>query len=139
MVKETSKEMFRKYITPEDLFRFKWRILRYMCEKSDKYDTFPETDLFHRTDFRGYIDSKLSKEYLTGQRGTLYKLIMNAVMDCLKDRDAIEIDTEYEYGDSEMVIYRKKKRLEDLCQEFKKYEMGDSALLDRLLPKASST
>ena len=56
-------------------------------------------------------------------------------MDCLKDRDAVEIDTEYEYGDSEMVIYRKQKKLEVMCDEFKKHELGDLTLLDRLLPK----
>jgi hypothetical protein len=59
---------------------------------------------------------------------------MNRVMDCLRDRDAIEIDTEYEYGDSEMVIYRRRDKLENICREITKYDMGDPALLDRLLP-----
>ena len=45
------------------------------------------------------------------------------------------LDTEYEYGDSEMVIYRKQKKLEVMCDEFKKHELGDLTLLDRLLPK----
>jgi hypothetical protein len=75
--------MFGKYITQEDLFRFKWRILKYMCEKADSYDTFPETELFHRTELKAYIDPKLSQQYLEGQRGTLHKIIMDNVMDCL--------------------------------------------------------
>jgi hypothetical protein len=49
-------------------------------------------------------------------------------------RDAIEIVSEYEYGDFKMILYAKKK-LKDLCDEFKKYETGDLELLDKLLPK----
>jgi hypothetical protein len=135
MNEEMPEEMFRKYITTDDLFTIKWRILKYMCDMSGIYDTFPETLLFHRTDLKSYIDPKFSQEYLLGKGGTLYKLIMDNVMDCLKDRDAVEIDTEYEYGDSEMVIYRKQKKLEVMCDEFKKHELGDLTLLDRLLPK----
>ncbi|HZL24251.1 MAG TPA: hypothetical protein VFC05_13070 [Nitrososphaeraceae archaeon] len=50
------------------------------------------------------------------------------------ERDAIEIVSEYEYGDFKMILYGKKK-LKDLCDEFKKYETGDLELLDKLLPK----
>jgi hypothetical protein len=42
MNEEAAEEMFRKYITTEDLFRFKWRILKYMCDVSNIYNTFPE-------------------------------------------------------------------------------------------------
>ena len=61
MNEEAPEDMFRKYITTEDLFRFKWRILKYMCDVSNIYDTFPETLLFHRTDLKSYIDPKFSK------------------------------------------------------------------------------
>ena len=56
-------------------------------------------------------------------------------MDCLMDRDAVEKVIEYEYGDSMMVLYGRKKILNDLRDEFKKYEMIDYALLNRLSPK----
>jgi len=49
---EIPEEMFRKHITTEDLSGFKWRILKYMCSVFGIYDTFPETLLFHRTDFK---------------------------------------------------------------------------------------
>ena len=135
MNEEAPEDMFRKYITTEDLFRFKWRILKYMCDVSNIYDTFPETLLFHRTDLKSYIDPKFSKEYLHGKGGIIYKLVMDNVMDCLMNREAIEIVDEYKYGNLNMILYGQKRRLKDLCDEFKKYEIVDSALLDRLLPK----
>jgi len=69
---------------------------------------------------------------ITGK--TIYKLVMDNGMNCLMERDAIEIVSEYEYGDFKMILYGKKK-LKDLCDEFKKYETGDLELLDKLLPK----
>lgn len=56
-------------------------------------------------------------------------------MDCLMDREAVEIVEEYKYGNLNMILYGQKTWLKDLCDEFKKYEIGDSALLNRLLPK----
>jgi hypothetical protein len=106
-----------------------------MCDVSNIYDTFPETLLFHRTDLKSYIDPKFSKEYLHGKGGIIYKLVMDNVMDCLMDREAVEIVEEYKYGNLNMILYGQKRRLKDLCDEFKKYEIVDSALLDRLLPK----
>jgi hypothetical protein len=138
MSKDTPEEMFRKYITTEDLFKIKWKILKYMCDVSNIYNTFPEILLFHRTDLKAYIDSKISKEYIHGKGGgIMYKLIMDNVMDCLMDREAVEIVEEYKYGNLNMILYGQKKKLKDLCDEFKKYEIGDSALLDRLLPKTA--
>jgi hypothetical protein len=131
---ETPEEMFRKYINEHDLLMFKWRILKYMCEMCDKYETFNDRELFHRTDLKAFIDSKLSQEYLAGKGGTLYELVMTNVMNCLIGRNAVEISNKYPYGDSDMVLYKKSKKLMDLCNEFMKYEMGDSKLLDKLLP-----
>ena len=109
-----------------------------MCDVSNIYTTFPEILLFHRTDLKAYIDSKFSKEYIHGKGGgIMYKLIMDNVMDCLMDREAVEIVEEYKYGNLNMILYGQKKKLKDLCDEFKKYEIGDSALLDRLLPKTA--
>ncbi|MBA3749419.1 MAG: hypothetical protein H0X03_00695 [Nitrosopumilus sp.] len=134
MSDEIIEELLRKFITTDDLFTMEWRILKYMCEMSGIYDTFPETLLFHRNDFKAFIDRKVRHEYSHDKIGRLYKLIMDKIMDCLKARDAVEIVSEYEYGDSKMILYGKKKELKDLCDEFKKYEDGDLALLDRLLP-----
>jgi hypothetical protein len=136
MSQDKPEEMFRKHITTEDLSSFKWRILKYMCSVSGIYDTFPETLLFHRTDLKAYIDAKFNQEYLHSKGGTIYKLIMDNVMGCLIHRDAVEIVTEYEYGDLKMILYGSKKKLKDMCDDFKKYEMEDFALLDRLFPKS---
>jgi hypothetical protein len=61
-----------------------------MCDMIGIHDTFPETLLFHRTDLKSHADPKLSQEYSHGTRGTLYKIIMDNVMDCLMDRDTVE-------------------------------------------------
>jgi hypothetical protein len=137
MNEETREEMFRKYITKEDLLKFQWRILKYMCEVSNIYNTFPETLLFHRTDLKDYIDYKFSKEtnHSNGENPP-YKLIMDNVMDCLMDRDAVEMVEEYKYGNFNMVLYGQTKKFKDACNEFMKYnEIDDPFLIDRLLPK----
>ena len=54
---KTPEEMFKEQITTEDLSKFEWRILKYMCGVAGIYDTFPETLLFHRTDLKAYIYS----------------------------------------------------------------------------------
>ena len=110
MNEETPEEMFRKYITTEDLFKFKWRILKYMCEVSNIYNTFPETLLFHRTELKAYIDSKFYKENIHSNGETPpYKLIMDNVMDCLMNRDAVKIVEEYKYGNLNMVLRTNQK------------------------------
>lgn len=37
-------------------------ILKYMCDVSGIYETFPETLLFHRTDLKSAIDGKFSQK-----------------------------------------------------------------------------
>lgn len=135
MGESTPEEMLKEHVTTEDLTKFKWRILKYMCGVIGIYDTFPEILLFHRTDLKVYIDIKFSKEYLRNNEGTLYKLIMDKVMGCLVDRDVVEIVSGYEYGNLKMVLYGRKKKLKDLCDDLKKYEMEDFTSLDRLFPK----
>ena len=46
----------------------------------------------------------------------------------------VEIVEEYEYGNLTMTLYGRKKKLIDLCDEIKKYEMEDFALIDKLFP-----
>jgi ferritin-like protein len=60
---------------------------------------------------------------------------MDNVMNCLIKRDAVEIVTKYEYGDFNMMLYGKKKKLKDLYDKFRNYDNNDLELLDRLLPK----
>ena len=55
-------------------------------------------------------------------------------MNCLLNRHAVEVSIRYPYGEYEMAVYKKTQRLKDKCEEFKIHEMGDSTLLDRLLP-----
>ena len=105
-----------------------------MCDVSGIFETFPETLLFLRTDLKSAIDDKFSQKSFHHKEKTIYKLVMDNVMNCLMERDAIEIVSEYEYGDFKMILYGKKK-LKDLCDEFRKYESGNLELLDKLLPK----
>lgn len=132
---KTAQEIFQECITIEDLSKFQWRILKYICGVSGIYDTFPEILLFHRTDLKAYIDPKVSKEYLHDKRGALYKLIMDNVMGHLIDRAALEIVEEYEYGNLAMILYGRKKKLIDMCEGLKKYKMEDFVLLDKFFPK----
>jgi hypothetical protein len=118
-----------------ELSRFKWIILKYICEMCDRYSTFPETELFHKTNLKGYIDENYGQHYLHGKRGTLYKLLMDRIMNCLRDRDAVEIAGNYGYGDSEINVYKPTQKLKDNCEKSKKYEMADMSRLDEFFPK----
>jgi hypothetical protein len=132
---EKSAEEIANEFNDSDLFRFKWRILKYMCQMCEKYGTFLETELFFRADLKGYIDEKYGRDYLHGKSASLYKLLMDRIMNCLIDRDVVEVSGSYPYGYSEMSVYKTNQRLKDKCGEFEKYEMGDASLLDKHLPK----
>ena len=56
-------------------------------------------------------------------------------MSSLMDRDVVEIVTECEYGNLKMALYSRKKKLKDMCDALKNYEMEDFTLLDKLFPK----
>jgi hypothetical protein len=135
MNEKTPEEMFNKHITTEDLYSFEWRILKYMCSVTGIYDTFPEILLFHRTDLKASIEPKFSQEYLHNEGGAIYKFTMDNVMKSLLDRNAVEIVTEYQYGNLKMILYGSKKRLKEMCDDLKKYEMGDFILIGKLFPK----
>lgn len=98
-----------------------------MCSVTGIYDTFPEILLFHRTDLKASIDSKFSQEFLQNEGGAIYKFTMNNVMGSLIDRNAVEIVTEFEYGNLNIYI--------EMCDELKKYEIKDFILIDKLFPK----
>lgn len=106
-----------------------------MCSVTGIYDTFPEILLFHRTDLKASIDSKFSQEFLQNEGGAIYKFTMNNVMGSLIDRNAVEIVTEFEYGNLNMALYSRKKKLKEMCDELKKYEIKDFILIDKLFPK----
>ena len=55
-------------------------------------------------------------------------------MNCLEHK-SVDVVTRYPYGDSQIIVYKKTQRLKAQCEELKKYEMGDSSLLYRLLPQ----
>jgi hypothetical protein len=123
-----------------ELSRFKWIILKYICEMSDRYSTFPESELFHKTNLKGFIDENYGQHYLHSKRGTLYKLLMDRIMNCLKDRDTVEIAGNYGYGDSEIIVYKPSQNLKDKCEKSKKYEeMADMSRLDEFFPKVDNS
>jgi hypothetical protein len=125
-------------VSDSELSRFKWIILRYICEMSDRYSTFPETELFHKTKLKGYIDENYGQLYLQGRRGILYKLLMDRIMNCLRDRDAVEIAGNYGYADSEITIYKPSQNLKDKCEKSEKYEMADMSRLDEFFPRVDN-
>lgn len=135
MNKKTPEEIFQKSFTLEDLLKFQWKILKYMCDVTGIYDIFPEVLLFHRTDLKADIDLKINQENLRNAGGALYKLIMDNAMSTLIERDVIEVVGEYEYGNLKIVLYGRKKKLGDLCNEIKGYKVGDFVLVDKLFPK----
>jgi hypothetical protein len=133
MVGKTAEELANEF-NKSDIFRFEWAILKYMCDTSDKHDTFIETELFFKTGLHGYIDKKYGQEYLHGKERNLYKLIMERVMKSLKSRSAIEMTVTNTHG-SKMTKIKKSQILEDKCDEFRKAPgMGDDSLLNRILP-----
>jgi hypothetical protein len=132
---EKTEESVKNNISTDDLSSFEWRILKYMCSVTGIYDTFPEILFFHRTDLKASIDSKFSQEFLQNERGAIYKFTMNDVMGSLIDRNAVEIVTEFEYWNLNMALYGRKKKLKEMCDELKKYEIKDFILIDKLFPK----
>jgi hypothetical protein len=44
---------------------------------------------------------------------------------------------EYQCGNLTMVLYGRKKKLIDMCEAFKRYEMEDFALIDKFFSKES--
>jgi hypothetical protein len=135
---DKSPEEVLDEVSDLELSRFKWTILKYICEMCDRYSTFSETELFHKTRLKGYIDENYGQHYLHGRRGTLYKLLMDRIMNCLMDRDAVETAGNYVYGDSEIIIYRPSPNLRDKCEKSRKYEMADISRLDEFFPRVDN-
>jgi hypothetical protein len=135
MNEKTPERVFQEYITIDDLSKFQWEILKYMCSVAGVYDIFPEVLLFHRTNLKSYIDSKVKNEYLHDKGGVLYKLIMDNVMNQLIERAAVEVVEEYQYGNLKMILYGRENKLKDMCDDLKEYETEDFTLLDKLFPK----
>jgi hypothetical protein len=67
-------------------------------------------------------------------RLVLDKLLMDREMNCLEHK-SVDVVTRYPYGDSQIIVYKKTQRQKAKCEELKKYKMGDSSLLYRLLPQ----
>ena len=97
MVGKTAEELANEF-NELDIFRFEWAILKYICDMHGKYDTFIETELFFKAGLHGYIDQKYKQEYLIGKERTLYKLVMERIMNSLKSRSAIEMIANHTYG-----------------------------------------
>jgi hypothetical protein len=56
-------------------------------------------------------------------------------MRSLLDRNVVEIVTEYQYGSLNMTLYGSKKKLKEMCDALKKYEMEEFSLIDKIFPK----
>src|SRR5919197_3533627 len=133
MVGKTAEELANEF-NNSDIFRFEWAILKYMCDNHGKYDTFIETELFFKAGLHGNIDQKYRQDYLSGKERTLYKLVMERIMNSLKSRNAIEMIAIHTHG-SKMTTIKKSQILEEKCNEFKRAPgMGDVSLINRILP-----
>jgi|1186.fasta_scaffold16450_1 hypothetical protein len=140
---ESQEDMLNKYITDTDVCNLEWRILNYICKMSEKYASFPETELLEKTDAKGYIDKKLQQDYVLGRPDSYYKLLMNRVMNSLIHRPAVEIVRHHGYGGLsdegiDLVYYKESQKLDEdkeICKQIGSHGMMTCVELDRLVPK----
>ena len=111
-----------KIFNDSDYKRFKWAFLKYMCEVNR-----PVTDyeLFLTSNLAGYMgDDSPKKEYLLENKDNVYNIVINRVMQYLIDRNFVTSRIE-KIGESEMISYLATPYLQEKCNVFKKYMMGD--------------
>ena len=111
-----------KIFNDSDYKRFKWAFLKYICEVNR-----PVTDyeLFLTSNLAGYMgDDSPKKEYLLENKDNVYNIVKNRVMQYLIDRNFVTSRIE-KIGESEMISYLATPYLQEKCNVFKKYMMGD--------------
>ncbi|MFL6339128.1 MAG: hypothetical protein ACJ718_08500 [Nitrososphaeraceae archaeon] len=111
-----------KIFNNSDYKRFKWAFLKYMCEVNR-----PVTDyeLFLTSNLGGYMgDENQMKKYVLEHKENIYNVAINRVMQCLIDRNFVTSRIE-KIGESEMISYLATPYLQEKCNVFKKYMMGD--------------
>jgi hypothetical protein len=111
-----------KIFNDSDYKRFKWAFLKYICEVNR-----PVTDyeLFLTSNLAGYMgDDSPKKEYLLENKDNVYNIVINRVMQYLIDRNFVTSRIE-KIGESEMISYLATPYLQEKCNVFKKYMMGD--------------
>ena len=111
-----------KIFNDSDYKRFKWAFLKYICEVNR-----PVTDyeLFLTSNLAGYMgDDSPKKEYLLENKDNVYNIVINRVMQYLIDRNFV-ISRIEKIGESEMISYLATPYLQEKCNVFKKYMMGD--------------
>ncbi len=111
-----------KIFNDSDYKRFKWAFLKYICEVNR-----PVTDyeLFLTCNLAGYMDDDSpKKEYLLENKDNVYNIVINRVMQYLIDRNFVTSRIE-KIGESEMISYLATPYLQEKCNVFKKYMMGD--------------
>jgi hypothetical protein len=69
-------------------------------------------------------DKNQMKEYILKNKETVYNVAINRVMQCLIDRNFVTSRIE-KIGESEMTSYLATPYLQEKCNVFKKYMMGD--------------
>jgi hypothetical protein len=93
-----------------------------MCEVNR-----PVTDyeLFLTSNLAGYMgDENQMKEYVLENKDNVYSIAINRVMQSLIDRNFVTSRIE-KIGESEMISDLATPYLQDKCNVFKKYMMGD--------------
>ena len=111
-----------KVFNKSDYKRFKWAFLKYICEVNR-----PVTDyeLFLTSNLVGYMgDDNQMKAYVLKNKDNVYNSAIDTVMQCLIDRNFVTSRTE-KIGESEMTSYLATPYLQEKCNVFKKYMMGD--------------
>ena len=111
-----------KIFNNTDYKRFKWAFLKYICEVNR-----PVTDyeLFLTSNLGGYMgDENEMKEYVLEHKENIYNIAIKRIMQCLIDRNFVTSRIE-KIGESEMTSYLATPYLQEKCNVFKKYMMGD--------------
>jgi len=111
-----------KIFNNSDYKRFKCAFLKYICEVNR-----PVTDyeLFLTSNLVGYMGNENPmKKYVLESKENIYNIAINRVMQCLIDRNFVTSRIE-KIGESEMISYLATPYLQEKCNVFKKYMMGD--------------
>ena len=111
-----------KLFNEADYKRFKWAFLKYICEVNRLVTDY---ELFLTSNLAGYMgDDNQMKAYVLKNKDNVYNSAINRVMQCLIDRNFVTSRIE-KIGESEMTSYLATPYLQDKCNVFKKYMMGD--------------
>jgi hypothetical protein len=114
---ESPEQILSKF-TQEEKKKFQSRICKYICENHYGQKIFHQIDLLKNTGLHAFIDEKMQTDFTYGRRGTVYKLLMDEVMNSLVDRGAVKLFLEQSWGNTTLNYYKVLERLTNNCESF---------------------